>query len=312
MKIYSDFTAVEKNLADSGRRFVEELECRASHIYEAAHVAKFHLDMAKIPHAYSDMIKLDDTRDALVTALPKKIFPAHSTVADGQAKAALTVSDRCVYSRALTEGENVTARKIRDMLFTPAERGLNSKIALIESAGSNRAFELFAAKLRGVGAIHTETFESACSAVSERQADYAVIPLYSLSDGRLDGLYRIVEKYGLCIIMSCRVPSSDGNVTTYALLGREVRDIDFCGASKLEIKVTLGSASEMTEIMCAASFFGAEVERVEPMPSLYGRDNTFGFVLLVEGAELAPLVLYLSLFCSQYIPLGLYADVTEE
>ena len=197
------------------------------------------------------------------------------------------------------------------MIFGKEEdNGGETKISLIRNAGSDRAFEIFAAKLHGVGAEYAETFADACASVSERHTKYAIIPLGSLLDGRLDGLYRMMEKYDLSIIMSCRVTSDDGNVTRYALAGKDPARLS--GKLKIEFKAALDSARDIKKILGAADWLCAEVERIDALPSQYGRDNTYGFTLEADENDVSRIMLYLSLFFSQYIPLGIYADVSEE
>ena len=95
-------------------------------------------------------------------------------------------------------------------------------IAFLRNGQAMRAFEFFAKPLGGVSAVYENNFLSACESVYSNHATYAIIPIFSTSDGRLNSFYRQIEKYELSIVMTCEVDSDDGeNTTTFALVYKE-------------------------------------------------------------------------------------------
>ena len=228
---------------------------------------------------------------------------------------ALKNFDALVFCRALADGETCDMSRISKAFFGAAEavpRQADKRVALLNNAQSSRAFELFAAKLRGAMALYEDNFQSACEAVYANDVQYAVIPVSSNADGRLDGLYRMMEKYGLIVNMTCRVSSSDGNTTCFALAGRPAAEVLSGGRKKFEFKITLDDISELSEISEAADFFGAKIERADALPQLFYRDNTFGFVLDIEDAFAAGLFVYTAMRFPRLVPIGVYSHITEE
>ena len=300
----ANISVIGKNLADANRRISDDFEVRDAHIYELAYETLSRIRSAGFPDTFCAMIESDEVRALILDCFSQR-ETSDGVVGDPDA-------DAYVFTQALAEGREAEISDVARILFGEGKGSpdTESKIALIRNAGSDRAFEIFAAVLHGVEAFYAETFSSACEAVSENSAGYAVIPLGSLLDGRLDGLYRIMEKYDLSILASCSVPSDDGNVTRYALAGKGTAPRG--ERLRFEFKAALDPARDIAKILGAAEHFGAGAERVEALPSLYGRENTYGFTLEVSERSAALMALYLSLFFSQYIPLGIYADVSEE
>ncbi len=64
--------------------------------------------------------------------------------------------------------------------------GNDRKIAFLRNHQAFRAFECFAKTLGGVSVLYENNFQNACEAVEMGQATYAIIPIYSTSDGRLN------------------------------------------------------------------------------------------------------------------------------
>lgn len=310
--------AIGKNLSASNAEYSAVLEKRLSHICDMAEVTKEKLaeKVGKLPVLKAALTN-DDAR-----VLIKEMLSSLPSVSGGGAEIgkvparALENYDTLVFCRALAGGEKYGLSEISDMIFGGSDdvvpRSAEKKVALLKNAQASRAFELFAANLRGAMAIYEDNFQSACEAVYSKDVQYAIIPVSSNADGRLDGLYRMMEKYGLTLCMTCRVSLPDGGSTCFALAGRPTPHAFTGGRAKFEFKITLDDISEISEISEAAEFFGADLEKADAIPSLYGRDNTFGVVIDIEDAFAAGLFVYTALRFSQFVPIGIYSHITEE
>ena len=83
--------------------------------------------------------------------------------------------------------------------------GREKRVAFLRNRQASRAFERFAKYLGGVSAVYEDNFQNACESVYTGEATYAVIPISSTSDGRLNSFYRLMEKYELNIVLSCEL-----------------------------------------------------------------------------------------------------------
>ncbi len=192
--------------------------------------------------------------------------------------------------------------------------GADKKIAFLRNRQAFRAFECFAKTLGGVSVLYENNFQNACEDVAHGQAAYAIIPIYSTSDGRLGSFYRMIEKYELAIILTCDVDSDDGeNMTTFALIYQEPISLNV-GAPKLECSITFDDLSRLSDITDAAYYYGAEVDSIESLPIMFsGRAGTFAVVFDLENADIDGLLCYLALEYPQMSVIGIYGktDATE-
>lgn len=181
------------------------------------------------------------------------------------------------------------------------------KIAFLRNRQAFRAFEIFAKTLGGVSVLYENNFQSACEAVAAEQAAYAIIPIFSTSDGRLNSFYRMIEKYELNIIHTCDVDSDDGeSMTTFALVYKE-RICLAEGMPKFECKITFDDLSFVSDIADAAYYYGAKVDSFEPLPMMFsGRAGTFSVVFDLANADIDGLLCYLALEYPQMFVAGIY------
>ncbi|MBR7082430.1 MAG: hypothetical protein IKI51_00285 [Clostridia bacterium] len=308
--------AIVKNLAASNAEYSDALLKRISHIYDLAAETKVHLRLKLGKVSLPEAALVGDEARVIIN----DFFASLPKYEDGEKTNALMFRalknfDAKVFRRALADGEKFDVRSASRALFGAAEAvppHAEKRVALLNNAQSSRAFELFAAEIHGAISSYEDNFQSACEAVYSKDVQYAIIPVSSNADGRLDGLYRMMEKYGLAVNMTCRVSSSDGSSTCFALVGRPTHEIISRGRAKFEFKIALDDISELSEISEAAEFFGAALERADALPGLYGRDNTFGLVIDIEDAFWAGLFVYFAMRFPRLVPIGIYSHITEE
>ncbi len=192
---------------------------------------------------------------------------------------------------------------------TPPEASSRTerKIAFLRNHQTFRAFECFAKTLGGVSVLYENNFQNACEAVEMGQAAYAIIPIYSTSDGRLSSFYRMIEKYELNIALICDIDSEDGeSMTTFALLQKERICLNV-GAPKFECQITFDTLSDISDITEAAYYYGASVESIEAIPVMFsGRAGTFSVVFDLTETDIKGLICYLALEYPQMSSVGIY------
>lgn len=188
----------------------------------------------------------------------------------------------------------------------PASR--EQRIAFLRNRQASRAFERFAKYLDGVSAVYEDNFQNACESVYIGQATYAIIPIFSTTDGRLNGFYKQMEKYDLSIVMSCDIDSDDGeNTTTFALVYRDRLYRKTDGITLYECKITFDTPSALSDVLDAAEYFGATIESVESLPLMFsGRAGAFSVTFGLKNANAAGLFCYLSLEYPQTATIGIY------
>ena len=167
--------------------------------------------------------------------------------------------------------------------------GREKKVAFLRNRQASRAFERFAKYLGGVSAVYEDNFQNACESVYTGEATYAIIPIASTSDGRLNSFYRQMEK----------------------LVYRDRIYIETGGTPLYECKITFDNITDLAGLADAAEYFGATLESVEALPVMFsGRANAFDMVFGLTGAEISGFFSYLALEYPQTAAVGIY-DRTE-
>ena len=192
--------------------------------------------------------------------------------------------------------------------ISPAPEGRDRKVAFLRNRQASRAFERFAKELGGVSAVYEDNFQNACESVFSGQSTYAIIPIHSMTDGRLNSFYRQMEKYDLSIVMTCEIESDDGeNVTTFALIYRDRIYMPAEGDILYECKITFDDLTSLADIADAAAYFGVTIESIEALPVLFsGRANAFAFVFGLKNADISGFFCYLALEYPQATAIGVY------
>ena len=187
-------------------------------------------------------------------------------------------------------------------------KGGERTVAFLRNGQAMRAFERFARLLDGVSAVYENNFLNACESVYTGHATFAIIPIHSTADGRLNSFYRQIEKYGLSIVMTCEIDSDDGeNTTTFALVYKDLLFRESDTEPVYECKITFGELDMLADIADAAAYYGAELYSLEALPVLFsGRMNTFSIVFGLKNANIKGLFCYLALEYPQTAAIGIY------
>jgi len=192
--------------------------------------------------------------------------------------------------------------------------GKEKTVAFLRNAQAMRAFECFAKPLLGVSAVYESNFLNACESVYTGHATFAIIPIYSTADGRLNSFYRQIEKYELSIVMTCDIDSDDGeNTTTFALVYKDRLYADIDGEPVYECKITFDDLDMIADIADAASYYGAHLYSMEAIPDAFsGRTNAFSIALGLQNADFEGLFCYLALEYPQTAAIGFYHRLMPE
>ena len=192
--------------------------------------------------------------------------------------------------------------------------GAERTVAFLRNGQAMRAFECFARLLDGVSAVYENNFLNACESVYTERATFAIIPIRSTADGRLNSFYRQIEKYSLSIVMTCDVDSDDGeNTTTFALVYKDFLFKEAEGEAVYECKITFDDLNLIADIADAAAYYGAALYSVEALPLPFsGRTNAFSLVFGLRDADYKGLFSYLALEYPQTAAIGIYRKLTSD
>ncbi len=312
------YAIIDKNLARAKGETAASVEKSLAHLYELGKLtadailsetgetdilrAVFHADEAS--RIYRETLQIE--HDRLFAPVNQKEEPFWERQFERFA--------RLYFCRCIAEESKSHAREsLQTLIFgetaeTPS--GGDRKVAFLRNRQTFRAFECFAKTLGGVSVLYENNFGDASEAVSSGQATYAIIPIYSTSDGRLDSFYRMIEKHELSIVLTCDIDSDDGeSMTTFALVYRE-RLAPRSGILHFECKITFEDLSSLSDITDAAFYFGAKVTALEALPVMFsGRAGTYAVIFDLEQADIDGLLCYLALEYPQLSAVGFYGKL---
>ncbi len=212
-------------------------------------------------------------------------------------------------------GKKHSFSDLSPLFFGTSSQGLEAhdrKVAFLRNHQAFRAFECFAKQLGGVSVLYENNFQNACEAVVLGQAAYAIIPVYSTSDGRLNSFYRMIEKHELSIAMVCDIDSDDGEtVTTFALVSKERVCLEADG-EKFECTITFENLADLADLADAAFYYHAHLDSLDALPvMLSGRAGTYSLLFDLKGADLDGLFCYLALEYPQMSIIGFYGKAEK-
>ncbi len=316
----SAFYAVEKNLKRTSLIMASAAEKSFAHLHEQANaiakeitlrigrkdILKAILTSDEAAHIYRESY-LYDREEILFGDVNKKEEPYFKRMLSRFFKYYLC--DAIAKKSEAPSLEDIVRLVCGDPAEMPRKKEKN--VAFLRSGQAMRAFECFAKPLGGVSAVYESNFVSACESVYSDHATYAIIPIFSTSDGRLNGFYRQIEKYDLSIIMTCDIDSDDGeNTTTFALVYKDRLYVNAQGEPLYECKINLDDLNMLADLADAAAYFGAELYSTEALPMAFsGRNNTFSLIFGLGHANLGGFFTYLALEYPQTATVGIYTKL---
>ena len=316
----SAFYAVEKNLIRTSLIMAGATEKSFAHLHEQAHaiakeivrqtggkdILSTVLTSDEAAHIYRESY-LYDRKEAFFAEVNRKEEPYFKKMLSRFFKYYLCDAiAKQSKQRSLSELIPMVCGELAEM---PTAK--EKTVAFLRNGQAMRAFECFAKSLGGVSAVYESNFPSACEAVYSNHATYAIIPIFSTMDGRLNSFYRQIEKYELSIVMTCDVDSDDGeSSTTFALVYKDRLYAQAEGEPLYECKINLDDLNMLADLADAASYFGAELYSAETLPVAFsGRNNTIALIFGLKNANLGGFFTYLALEYPQTATVGIYTKL---
>lgn len=168
---------------------------------------------------------------------------------------------------------------------------------------SDEAYTAFSSTCKNLSRTASANFSASCEEVYCGKSSYCILPIETLNDGRLVGMYSLVDRYELHAVSSVTVRTSDNGSMRFLLLGKKNEVIE-CPKTfrSLEIKLKR-SGSQFVDVMRAASYFSLELINVE---SITEEDQSSYYVSLSgEDYAISELLYFLFLTEADYTLFGI-------
>ena len=182
------------------------------------------------------------------------------------------------------------------------------QIAYLKNAFADKAYRKVSQLLDKVSAVYLPGFREVCEEVYYGRSTYALMPIFSSSDGQLSSFRQLIAKYDLNIIFAVDISMSDEGFMRYALLRKGLQDSNFDNEiSYLDISVVAENNFKFGDLLESCEFLGATASSVNSYPSEYSENSSIVYLTLdISNAEVAALCLFLEASHIRYNPIGAY------
>ncbi len=187
-------------------------------------------------------------------------------------------------------------------------------VAYLKNQYSDTAYGIFSSVLDASDSICPTDFNGVCEAVYYGRARYCILPVESSVDGSLSGFRRLTEKYELCPVLSCFVPSREGDVTTrFTLFSKNVERIRVTSRGAKEyfsFRLNAPDDRALLDTVRCLRFCSLRLVRIDSSTVAWDAGR-YSLTLTAEcsGGDLPALLCYLSLEVPEYSPVGLYTQL---
>ena len=184
-----------------------------------------------------------------------------------------------------------------------------SQIAYVKNVYSDKAYKIFSDNIPDTGAVYFSSFREVCEEVYYGRSRYAILPIYTSTDGFLPSFRRLALKYDLKIACATSVSTDDDTVTRFALFRKGLSDPNFRDADEGEVMLEIytPSGTEPWELMSSLSLTGVTTLSVNTVSVEYpDSDVCFAFNLTADRISLAALYIFLEGTHIRYNTVGNY------
>lgn len=196
----------------------------------------------------------------------------------------------------------------------PAEDG---RIIYQKSVFTDTAYLQFAKHLNAPRASYAQSFLEACENVYNGICRYCILPLENTSEGRMISFTKLIDRFGLKIVMTCDVLGNEGTGSTrFALLQRELHTPDKNDSYEghyLEIAFHSEMTPTLAELLTAAQLCGLTLSKIHEFPTAEDPERVvYHTVFQIGDALLSTFLLYLAMEVHHHIPVGIYTHLKSK
>ena len=294
-------------LAREGAGVNERRVCELSELVDSA--VKFSLDLSASGMGIYESLSL--LSDGLFLAADGD---SESTLALSRAYPAfLASSDRAELSRLFVERLRGAGISVTEASLL-SERTADESIVYVKNALADEGYDVFSQELSNPRVSYVKSFKEAADAVARGEVSYCILPLEEAGGARLSTVSEIIYRRDLKINAVTPVFGFDGNADVkYALLSGSfiVPSILPDDDGYLEIRIKDGEDTSLSEILSVADYYGISLYRVstERFDDEGEASVFYSLVFKSTGGGFTDLLVYLTLFSSAFVPIGMYKNL---
>ena len=234
------------------------------------------------------------------SVLPKSF--SHSFLASAEGV------DAALFVKLLEERLSARGVTVSEIDFLPPEQS-EETFTYVRNTLSDEAYDVFTQDFTDPRVFYSSTFKEACVAVAEGRSGYCILPFEERGGVRVPIISELASRLDLKISAVTPVFGFEGTADMkYALLKRgfDIPPHDEDTDRYLELKLDFNT-SAISKLLPIAESLGADLYRIN---TLGDSDGAFvSLILRDRGEGFAPILSYLTLFCNNYVPIGIYKNL---
>ncbi len=294
-------------LTDSGARLTERRACEIAELADSA--VRFSLELASSGMGIYEILSLlSDGLDGVVSG------ESPSDLAlSGAYGSFVSAFDRAELATLLVSRLRLTGITIEVADMLPEVSG-DERIVYVKNALADEAYDVLTEDFTDPRVSYAGSFGDAVDAVVSGDATYCLLPLEERGGTRLSLISELIFRHELRICSITPVFGYEGNADMkYALmsLGYSVPELSPDDDGYLEIRIRAEESGNLVELLSVASYLGVSVYRINTLTfDTEGATDSFHeIVFRSDKGDFTQLLVYLTLFSSAFIPIGMYKNL---
>ncbi len=307
--IFASFS--EENIKELSRRQIILSERRICELAEIAEAAVEYGKTLRDAGVYEILSLISEKYEECELDLSGGILPENKNRLEKIFKS-LNAMDKAYFADLYTE---ISAKNGMEVLEQDFLLGADSgeTFVYVKNAYADEAYDVFSQEFDDPRVRYARDFREAARLVSDGTVTYCLFPLEE-KGSRLASIAELLYRSELKINSVIPVFGIDGTADMkYALVSRHfnvpVRDPD--DDRYLEIRISDDSSPRLSELLSAAESYGIRVYRVNTMTfdTEDGKRGYYSVVFSGENVDFTELLVYLTLFASEYTAVGIYKNL---
>ena len=183
----------------------------------------------------------------------------------------------------------------------------------VKNAFSDEAYDVFSQDFEDPRVRYASNFKEALRLVSDNAVSFCLLP-FEERGVRIPTVEELIFRGDYKVNSVIPVFGYDGNAEMkYALVSKNIYSSDYFADDDryFELRVPLDSDRGLSSLIISAEEFGVKIYRVNTLgfKTEEGQKNYFSVVLKTVGTDFTKLLIYLTVFLPEYIPVGIYKNL---
>ena len=184
----------------------------------------------------------------------------------------------------------------------------------VRNAFSDEAYDVFSQDFADPRLKYSASFKECVSLIEAGEATYCLLPLEERGGVRLPSIAELIFRNDLKINAVTPVFGPDGTADMkYALVSKHftIPKRNRLDDRYLELRLGAEQSFSLGELLFVLDYFSMSVYRVNTISfDSEGETDTYYSLVIRDGKDgFTPLLTYLSLFCEDFVPMGVYKNL---